>query len=149
VWRAPPTGKPLAPPKIVLDAVALNLSEAESEVASASGESSSASASDAGSSGGAGSGSGSGPSLSASMCPSDDIETRRAKLAAVVAASKEGGWPLFMHNMMTFLWKTMYNKELPYEAVIPMAKLKKVMPHLSPEELAVLGTVRHTFTALA
>jgi hypothetical protein len=142
VWRCTPSTKPLAAPKLVLSAVAVNATDADAEADGAASQVtlSNSSSSDAAGAGVAG---------SLSMSLDDDLETRRAKLAAVVQASKEGGWPLFMHNMLTFLWKTIYGKSLPPEVAIPLAKVKKLMPHLGPEELAAVSTVRHTFAALA
>jgi len=80
--------------------------------------------------------------------PDDDLATRRAKVKAVVAASKAGGWQLFLHNMVTFLWMTIYGKEVPTAAQLPAWRIRKLLPHLSDEEALRLGDVRHTYSAI-
>lgn len=80
--------------------------------------------------------------------PDDDLATRRAKVKAVVAASKAGGWQLFLHNMVTFLWMTIYGKEVPTAAQLPAWRIQKLLPHLSDEEALRLGDVRHTYSAI-
>lgn len=131
MWRAP-AGKPsaaAAAPRLVVVADAA----------------SSAAASPAGSAGSSAASSSSASSVSGE----DDLAARRARVAAAVEASMEGGWPLFLNNMVTFLWKTIYGRRVAADAYVKPERLRKLLPHLSPEELAAAAHVRHTFEALS
>ena len=81
------------------------------------------------------------------IAPGDSVEVRRRKIAAAVAASRAGGWQLFMHNMVAYLWRTIYGRDVPAAVQLPAAKVAALLPHLTPEEAARAADVRHTFSA--
>lgn len=80
--------------------------------------------------------------------PNDSVEVRRAKIAAAVATSKAGGWQLFMHNMVTYLWRQIYGSDLPTAAALSPAAVRKLLPHLPESSTAIAGDLRHSFSVI-
>ncbi|GBF97098.1 hypothetical protein Rsub_10109 [Raphidocelis subcapitata] len=79
----------------------------------------------------------------------DDIEGRKARIASAVAASKAGGWALFHYNLLAYLWRVIYSREVPSEAAVPAGKLQRLLPHISADEAAATTRVYHTFASYA
>ncbi|GBF91008.1 hypothetical protein Rsub_03863 [Raphidocelis subcapitata] len=147
VWRAP------APADAAAAADKASAAAGAARLLVVADAASSAATSPAGSSGGSTAGpsdsSAASSSAASSVSAEDDLATRRARIAAITEESMEGGWPLFLFNMLTYLWKTIYGREVSRDTVVKTARLRKLMPHLSKEELAAIAHVRHTFEALA
>ncbi len=80
------------------------------------------------------------------ITPDDDLATRRAKIAAAVAASKQVGWQLYLHSTSAFVWRKVYGRSEPTAATVPAAKVRKLLPHLTPEEAKQVAEVRHTYS---
>ncbi|GBF96748.1 hypothetical protein Rsub_09490, partial [Raphidocelis subcapitata] len=62
--------------------------------------------------------------------------------------ARGGGWPLFHNNVYAFLYKSLYNKEVPAESKIARRKLLRVMPHLGAEAADGARTVQHSFAPM-
>jgi len=78
-----------------------------------------------------------------------DLAVRRARVQSAIAESKEGGWALFHYNVLAYLWKVVYGREVPARAAVAPAKLQKLLPHLTGDEAAATACVYHTFSAFA
>lgn len=79
----------------------------------------------------------------------DGAAERRAKAAAAAAAARAGGWQLFLHNMVAFLWQTIYARPLPRHIHVPAPRVRALMPHFSDAEVAAAADVRHTYVHIS
>lgn len=62
--------------------------------------------------------------------------------------AQEGGWTLFHCNVLAFLYKLVYSREAPFEAQVPAATVRRLMPFLPQDQVEQAGWVRHTFKAV-
>jgi hypothetical protein len=87
------------------------------------------------------------------VAPEDeDLAGRKARIASAVAASKAGGWALFHYNLLAYLWRRIYGREVPSEAGLSAARLRRLLPHLTEAAADAAGTstrVQHNFTPYA
>lgn len=60
-------------------------------------------------------------------------------------AAREGGWVLFHHNVLAYLYRELYCRDVPRDAAVPRGTLRALVPVMCAEQRAAGGRVRHMF----
>lgn len=60
----------------------------------------------------------------------------------------EGGWVLFHRNVLAYLYKALYRRDVPPKGRVPGRVLRKLLPVLSEEQRELGGRIHHMFVAL-
>ncbi|KAI8475868.1 MAG: male sterility protein-domain-containing protein [Monoraphidium minutum] len=68
---------------------------------------------------------------------------------ARAAAARAGGWVLFHHNIMAFMYSQMFRRQVAPEALLPRRALRALAPLMSDAQRAKCALVRHTFVPVA